>query len=124
MSKQPLKRYSTEDLKAFEQSIRAKLTKAHEELKNISSTLSRKYDNNSDPVSNISEDSAESAEKETLSQLAARQRKFISELEAALVRIKNRTYGICIITGELIDKERLQAVPHTRHSLAAKLSMS
>ena len=68
------------------------------------------------------EDSAEVAEKESLSQLAARQRKFIAELEAALLRIKNDTYGVCVVTGELIDKERLKAVPHTKYSLAAKLS--
>lgn len=124
MSKHPQKKYSAEELKVFERSIRAKLDKAHEELKTISSILSRQDDNSGDPASSMLEDSSEAAEKETLSQLAARQRKFISELEAALVRIKNGTYGICIVTGELIDKERLHAVPHTRHSLAAKLSMS
>ena len=124
MNKDSQKRYSTEELKAFERTIRAKLAKAHEELKTIAGALNRQEDNSGDPASNMLEDSAEAAEKETLSQLAARQRKFVSELESALVRIKNGTYGICVVTGELIDKERLSAVPHTRHSLAAKLSTS
>jgi RNA polymerase-binding transcription factor DksA len=60
-------------------------------------------------------------EKEYLSQLAARQRKFIENLENALVRIENKTYGICRVTGKLISKERLRAVPHTTLSMEAKL---
>ena len=70
---------------------------------------------------NTLEDSAEALEKESLNQLAGRQLKFIQQLEAAQVRIKNKTYGICIDTGKLISKERLRAVPHTRHSIEAKL---
>ncbi|MEM9416886.1 MAG: TraR/DksA C4-type zinc finger protein [Bacteroidota bacterium] len=116
------KRYSSEELQVFEAGIIKKLAKANEELATILSSLDRKKENNTDPNIKMLEDSAEVAEKESLGQLAARQRKFIAELEAALVRIKNGTYGICIVTGELIDKERLQVVPHTRHSLAAKLS--
>ena len=57
-----------------------------------------------------------------MSQLAARQQKFITQLENALVRIKNGTYGVCIDTGKLISKERLKAVPHTMHSIEAKLN--
>ena len=67
------------------------------------------------------EDGADTAEKEQLSQLAARQQKFINNLENALIRIKNGTYGICVDTGKLISKERLRAVPHTMHSIEAKL---
>lgn len=116
------KRYSSEELQVFEVSILEKLEKANKELEAILSSLGRKNENGTDTNIKMLEDSAEVAEKESASQLAARQRKFIGELETALVRIKNGTYGICIVTGELIDKERLKVVPHTRHSLAAKLS--
>ncbi|MEL6606657.1 MAG: TraR/DksA C4-type zinc finger protein [Bacteroidota bacterium] len=116
------KRYSAEELQVFEVVIDKKLKKANEELADILDSLGRKEENNTDTNIKMLEDSAEVAEKESLSQLAARQRKFIAELEAALVRIKNGTYGVCIVTGELIDKDRLKIVPHTRHSLAAKLS--
>ncbi|MHA7877598.1 MAG: TraR/DksA family transcriptional regulator [Bacteroidota bacterium] len=116
------KRYSSEELQAFEATIIEKLTKAHNELKNIMEALGRKKENGTDTNIKMFEDGAEVAEKESLSQLAARQRKFIAELENALLRIKNGTYGICIVTGELIDQERLKVVPHTRHSLTAKLS--
>ena len=116
------KKYSSEELQEFEVSIIKKLDKAHDELKTILEALGRKKENSTDTNIKMLEDSAEVAEKESLSQLAARQRKFIAELEAALLRIKNDTYGVCVVTGELIDKERLKAVPHTKYSLAAKLS--
>lgn len=116
------KRYSTEELQEFETLIVKRLVKAENELKTVLNSLGRKNENSVDFNIKLLEDSAEVAEKERLSQLAARQRKFIKELEAALIRIKNGTYGICIVTGELIDKARLKIVPHTRHSLVAKLS--
>jgi DnaK suppressor protein len=116
------KKYSLEELQAFEVTIVEKLNKAHGELKSILEALGKKKENSTDTNIKMLEDGAETAEQENLSQLAARQRKFIAELEAALLRIKNGTYGICVVTGELIDKERLKAVPHTKYSLAAKLS--
>jgi DnaK suppressor protein len=116
------KKYSSEELQTFEAMIVFKLEKANDELKNIMEVLGRKKENSADKNIKTLEDSAEVAEQESLGQLAARQRKFIAELEAAFLRIKNGTYGICMVTGELIDKERLKVVPHTRHSLAAKLS--
>ena len=67
------------------------------------------------------EDGSDAAEKEALSQMAARQQKFIQQLDLALIRIKNGTYGICVDTGVLIPKERLRLVPHTQHSVEAKL---
>jgi RNA polymerase-binding transcription factor DksA len=67
------------------------------------------------------EDGAETAEKENLNQLAVRQMKFAQNLENALMRIKNGTYGVCIDSGKLISKERLRLVPHTQHSIEAKL---
>ncbi|MEM6842648.1 MAG: TraR/DksA C4-type zinc finger protein [Bacteroidota bacterium] len=117
-------RYSDEELQEFESIIDEKLTKAKEELENIKQSLSRINDNGTDTTvgnTKLLEDGADTLEKENLSQLAARQQKFIIQLENAKARIKNRTYGICIDTGKLISKERLRAVPHTRHSIEAKL---
>ena len=122
MQQSKQKRYSSKELQVFEAFIIKKLAKAKNKLVAILDSLGGKKENSTDTNIKMLEDSAEVAEKEHLSQLAARQRKFIAELEAALVRIKNGTYGICIVTGELIDKERLKVVPHTRHSLAAKLA--
>ena len=123
MHQTALKRYSAEELKIFEAIILKKIEKADTELKAIRETLGRKADNSTESPFKQLEDGADTTEKENLSQLAGRQRKFIEQLEAALIRIKNGTYGVCIVTGELIDKERLKAVPHTRHSLAAKISV-
>ncbi len=120
-------RYSDEELKEFEEIILEKLEKARKELEYIKDSLSRKNDEGADGTLNninVMEDSAEASEKENLNQLAGRQIKFMQQLENALVRIKNKTYGICIETGKLISKERLRAVPHTRHSIEAKLKQS
>lgn len=117
-------RYSDEELKEFEVIIDDKLGKAKEELENIKQSLSRINDNGTDTTvgnTKLLEDGADTLEKESLSQLAARQQKFINQLENAKARIKNGTYGICIDTGKLIAKDRLRAVPHTRHSIEAKL---
>jgi len=118
-------RYSEEELKEFEVLINRKLEKAREEYKILKDTLNRNNDEGTDATSGgntkVLEDGAETAEKENLSQLAARQQKYITNLENALVRIKNGTYGICSVTGKLIAKERLIAVPHTTQSIEAKL---
>jgi len=118
-------RYSEEELKEFEVLINRKLDKAREEYKILKETLNRNNDEGTDATSGgntkVLEDGAETAEKENLSQLAARQQKYISNLENALIRIKNGTYGICSVTGKLISKERLIAVPHTTQSIEAKL---
>jgi RNA polymerase-binding transcription factor DksA len=118
-------RYSEEELKEFEMLINRKLEKAKEEYKILKETLNRNNDEGTDATSGgntkVLEDGAETAEKENLSQLAARQQKYISNLENALIRIKNGTYGICTVTGKLISKERLIAVPHTTQSIEAKL---
>ena len=118
-------RYSREDLAEFEQIIQDKLTAARKEVAFIKETLSRKNDMGTDNTassSKVLEDGADTAEKESLNQLASRQMKFIQQLENALVRIKNGTYGVCIGTGKLIPKERLRAVPHTQHSIEAKMA--
>lgn len=118
-------RYSEEELKEFEALINKKLDKAREEYKILKDTLNRNNDEGTDATSGgntkVLEDGAETAEKENLSQLAARQQKYITNLENALVRIKNGTYGICSVTGKLIPKERLIAVPHTTQSIEAKM---
>lgn len=118
-------RYSREDLAEFEQIIQEKLSAARKEVAFIKETLSRRNDSGTDNTassSKVLEDGADTAEKESLNQLASRQMKFIQQLENALVRIKNGTYGVCIGTGKLIPKERLRAVPHTQHSIEAKMA--
>ncbi len=118
-------RYSEEELREFEKLILEKLEKAREEYKILKDTLNRTNDEGTDATSGgntkVLEDGAETAEKENLSQLAARQQKYITNLENALIRIKNGTYGICSVTGKLISKERLIAVPHTTQSIEAKM---
>ncbi|MGY2130782.1 TraR/DksA family transcriptional regulator [Hymenobacter sp. HD11105] len=118
-------RYSREDLAEFEVIIQDKLTAARKEVAFIKETLSRRNDSGTDNTassSKVLEDGADTAEKESMNQLASRQMKFIQQLENALVRIKNGTYGVCIGTGKLIPKERLRAVPHTQHSIEAKMA--
>jgi DnaK suppressor protein len=118
-------RYSEEELKEFEVLIADKLEAAKKELTYIKEVLSRKHDPGTDTTAGtlkLLEDGADTAEKENFTQLAARQQKFIQQLENAMARIKNGTYGICVETGKLIPKERLRAVPHTQHSIEAKLN--
>ncbi|MCP1384772.1 TraR/DksA family transcriptional regulator [Runella sp. CRIBMP] len=117
------KRYSEEELKEFEGIINQKLEAARNELAYIKDTLSRKNDSGTDntgAATKLMED-VDTSEREQMSQSAARLQKFITQLENALVRIKNGTYGICIDTGKLIPKERLRAVPHTQQTIEAKL---
>jgi RNA polymerase-binding protein DksA len=123
MSQEP-KRYSSEDLAEFQVIIEEKLQNARKEVNFIKETLSRRNDTGTDNTASsakVLEDGADTAEKESLNQLASRQLKFIQQLENALIRIKNGSYGVCIATGKLIPKERLRAVPHTQHSIEAKL---
>jgi DnaK suppressor protein len=117
--------YSSEELKEFEALISEKLEAAKKELMYIKDALSKKndesYDSNSGNMK-LLEDGADTAEKESYTQLAARQQKFVQQLENAFARLKNGTYGICIDTGKLIPKERLRAVPHTQHTIEAKMN--
>lgn len=125
MNQEEKQRYSAEELREFEEIINHKLEDARKELTYIMASISRRNDEGIDGTiggSKLLEDSAETAEKENMNQLAARQKKFIEQLEMALIRIKNGTYGICVDTGKLIPKERLRAVPHTRHSIEAKMA--
>ena len=125
MSQDEKLRYSEEELKEFQELISDKLDRAKKELNYIKEALSRKNDPGTDTTAGtlkLLEDGADTAEKENFTQLAARQQKFIQQLENAMARIKNGTYGICVDTGKLIPKERLRAVPHTQHSIEAKLN--
>src|SRR5665811_285908 len=101
-----------------------KLRIAKEELNSLATSLSSPNANGTDDTAGTYktlEDGSATLEKEQINQLAARQKKFIEQLEAALVRIENKTYGICRETGKLIPKERLRAVPHTTLTMEAKL---
>ncbi|MEJ5052868.1 TraR/DksA family transcriptional regulator [Sphingobacterium sp. MYb382] len=116
-------RYSDAELQEFKDIILEKIRVAREELGALTSTLSNSNANGTDDTAGTYktlEDGSATLEKEQTNQLAARQKKFIDNLEAALVRIENKTYGICRETGKLIQKERLKAVPHTTLSIEAK----
>ena len=124
MGNEEKQRYSAEELKEFEQIILEKLEDSRSELTYLRETLSKKNDSGTDKTSGnskVMEDGAETAEKENMNQLAVRLQKFIGSLEKALMRIKNGTYGVCVESGKLISKERLRLVPHTQHSIEAKL---
>jgi DnaK suppressor protein len=117
-------RYSDNELQEFRDLINKKLTSAREELASLQEEISNTNDHGIEDTNNAYktlEDGSATHSKENLSQLAARQRKFIDNLEAALIRIENKTYGICKATGKLIPKERLRAVPHTTMSVEAKM---
>jgi len=117
-------RYSESDLQEFKGILLDKLRSAKEELSALATSLSSPNANGTDDTAGTYktlEDGSATLEKEQINQLAARQKKFIEQLEAALVRIENKTYGICRETGKLIPKERLRAVPHTTLSMEAKL---
>lgn len=125
MSQEEKTSYSQEELREFEQLINEKLAVAKQELTMLKDTLGKRNDSGTDytaSTSKVLEDGADTLERESINQLAARQQKFIINLEKALMRIKNGTYGICVDTGKLIAKERLRAVPHTMHSIEAKLA--
>ena len=117
-------RYSDAELQEFKDLILDKLRIAKEELNSLASSLSTPNANGTDDTAGTYktlEDGSATLERESINQLAARQKKFIEQLEAALVRIENKTYGVCRETGKLIQKERLRAVPHTTLSMEAKL---
>jgi RNA polymerase-binding transcription factor DksA len=116
-------RYSDQDLKEFEDLIHQKLIQAKEDLSQLRESLSHEGDNSTDdtsPTFKMMEDGSETMGREEVAQLAARQEKFIQNLGNALIRIKNKTYGICRVTGKLIRKKRLQLVPHATLSIEAK----
>lgn len=113
-------RYSDQELAAFKTIIEEKLAKAKKEVKIINDELLEMEANNSNHFNDINESSL-SYERDYLSRMTDRQNRFIRDLESALLRIKNKTYGICSVTGQLISKQRLKAVPHTTKSIKAKM---
>ena len=116
-------RYSDEELQEFKELILAKLEKANLEYERLRSNLTNLDGNDvadTSPTFKILEEGANTLNKEEVGHLAQRQMKFIQNLQAALVRIENKTYGVCRMTGKLIPKERLGAVPHATLSVEAK----
>lgn len=123
---EPLVRYSDTELNEFRELIQRKLESAKKELAYLQGLITRKDDMGGDESENrymTMEDGSMSMEREQLSQMASRQITYIDHLEKALIRIENKTYGICRVTGKLIDKARLRAVPHATLSLEAKLGL-
>ena len=116
-------RYSDADLKEFKELIQAKIEKAEKDLALINENFINDQNNGTDdtsPTFKAFEEGAETLSKEQNAILAGRQEKFIRDLKNALIRIENKTYGICRVTGKLIGKDRLKAVPHATLSIEAK----
>ncbi len=117
-------RYSDSELQEFKEIILEKLEKAKKDYEILKAVISGSDGNDisdTSPTFKVLEEGAAVLSKEEAGRLAQRQAKFISHLEAALIRIENKTYGICRVTGKLISKERLRAVPHATLSMDAKL---
>jgi len=118
-------RYSDEELQEFKELILQKLEKAKVDYETLKNALNNSDGNDTmdtSPTFKVMEEGATVLSKEEAGRLAQRQLKFIQHLQAALVRIENKTYGICRDTGKLIPKERLRAVPHATLSIDAKLN--
>ena len=115
-------RYSDEELQEFNQLIEDKLQNARKQLDFYMKQLSDNADNEDNKIRGL-DDGTGTLENERLITLAARQKKHIQHLENALIRIKNKSYGVCRETGKLISKERLRAVPHATLSIKAKQGM-
>lgn len=118
-------RYSDEELNEFRQIILEKLNKAKDEYEQLRAAITNTDGNDvtdTSPTFKVLEEGASTLSKEEAGRLAQRQMKFIQNLQAALIRIENKTYGICRETGKLIPKERLRAVPHATLSIEAKNS--
>jgi DnaK suppressor protein len=116
-------RFSDADLAEFKELILSKLDKAKNDLDLIKSAYMNDLNNGTDdtsPTFKAFEEGSETMSKEANSQLAIRQEKFIRDLKNALVRIENKTYGVCKVTGKLINKDRLRIVPHATMSIEAK----
>ena len=116
-------RYSDSELAEFKAIIEKKLEEAKEDLLILKGSLSHKDDHGTDDTGrsfNMMEDGSETLMREEMAQLASRQEKFIKNLENALIRINNKSYGVCRVTGKLINKERLKLVPHATLSIEAK----
>ena len=116
-------RYSDKDLEEFRVLIQEKIDKAEHDLELIKSAYMNDHNNGTDdtsPTFKAFEEGSATMSKEANSALAIRQEKFIRDLKNAIIRIENKTYGVCRVTGKLINKERLKLVPHATLSIEAK----
>lgn len=116
-------RFTDKELDEFKILINKKLEEATEDLNLLKASLSHSDDHGTDDTGrtfNMMEDGSETLSREEMAQLASRQEKFIQNLRNALIRIENKTYGVCRVTGKLIQKERLKLVPHATLSIEAK----
>ncbi len=116
-------RYSDKDLAEFKKLIKEKIVNAEKDLKHFQGQIDYSGNNSGDETGKklgSMEDGSEALGREKIAQLAHRQRKFIQQLKAAIVRIENKTYGVCRQTGKLISKQWLNIVPHTTLSIEAK----
>lgn len=123
MSKNSKNKYTDKELESFRKIINEKIEKAQNDLELIKSAYMNDSTNGTEdtsPTFKSVEEGSETMSKEANTQLALRQEKFIRDLKNALVRIENKTYGVCRVTGKLIDKKRLNIVPHATLSIEAK----
>tara|TARA_A200000159_G_scaffold144815_1_gene150008 strand:+ start:648 stop:1031 length:384 start_codon:yes stop_codon:yes gene_type:complete len=123
MAKETKARYSDEELESFRKLIEEKINKAQADLELLRSAYMNDGNNGTDdtsPTFKAFEEGSETMSKEANTQLAIRQEKFIRDLKNAMVRIENKTYGVCRVTGKLINKQRLLLVPHATLSIEAK----
>jgi RNA polymerase-binding transcription factor DksA len=123
MSKNSKNKYTDKELEGFRKIINEKIKKAQNDLELIKSAYMNNSTNGTEdtsPTFKSVEEGSETMSKEANTQLALRQEKFIRDLKNALVRIENKTYGVCRVTGKLIDKKRLNIVPHATLSIEAK----
>ncbi|MBC7863014.1 MAG: TraR/DksA family transcriptional regulator [Bacteroidia bacterium] len=119
-------RFTDEDLQVFKEIILRKISDANASYEQLRNFLTLKDDhgtNDTSPTFKLMEDAADVSSREETAELASRQAKFIQHLKNALVRIENKTYGICMISGELIARERLKSVPHATVNIDAKMEM-
>jgi len=117
------RRYTDDELLEFKEIIEQKLEKAKTDFDILKKTITHSESNDTEdtsPTFKVLEEGAATLSKEEAGRLAQRQQKFIQHLQAALIRIENKTYGVCRETGKLISKERLRAVPHATLSIEAK----
>ncbi|WP_179343246.1 TraR/DksA family transcriptional regulator [Winogradskyella ursingii] len=123
MATETTNRYSDKDLAEFKKIIQDKIDKAEHDLELIKSAYMNDHNNGTDdtsPTFKAFEEGSETMSKEANSALAIRQEKFIRDLKNAMIRIENKTYGVCRVTGKLINKDRLKLVPHATLSIEAK----
>ena len=118
-------RYSDKELEEFRTIINEKVAEAEKDYELLKNTLAHRDEHGTDdtsPTFKVLEDGSETMSREEVAQMASRQEKHIQNLKNALIRIENKTYGICRVTGKLIPKERLRSVPHATLSIEAKLT--